>query len=111
MLDDALSQIAATGKSLPTDQWVRTFAKQRESVQSLLIDRIVVRGLFVRGKYDRPRMFGFRGSAEEGRRTVKEVRRRVGGVLVCGEIPDPCDIMIIGLVDICGFWHSLLDPI
>lgn len=32
-------------------------------------------------------------------------------MLVCGEIPDPRGIMIISLVDICGFWHSLLDPI
>ncbi len=41
----------------------------------------------------------------------RDVRRRLAGELMDEEIPEPRDIMIISLVDMCMLWPVLIDEV
>ena len=42
-------------------------------------------------------------------RPLRDVRRRIAGVLLSDEIPDPRDVMLISLTQACALWKGLLD--
>ena len=52
---------------------------------------------------------GSPGDAADNARPFRDVRRRLAGVLMADDIPDPRDIMIISLADACALWRGLID--
>ena len=52
-------------------------------------------------------MGGYNGAAVDGR-PMRDVKRRIAGELLDDEIPDPRDVMIVSLADICGMWPALI---
>lgn len=105
VLDGALARIAGERERRSTDHWVDVFADGRDAVLRQVAGRLVERGIAIRDRYDRLLVMGGTG----GGRPARDVRRRIAGVLMSDEIPDPRDIMIIGLIDTCSLWGGLID--
>ena len=108
-LDNALSQIAVDNRHRTIDYWVDTFAADSERAQTQLVDRLISRGILFRGPYDRLWVMGTRNYVQEDGLPLRDVRRRIAGVLLSGELPDSRDVMIISLADACRLWRGLID--
>ena len=100
VLDRALELIATENGNCSTDRWVHALGSDRDGVLERLIERLVERRVVIRDRYDRLLVLGGAG---------RDVRRRIAGVLMSNEIPDPRDIMIISLADTCELWCGLMD--
>ncbi len=108
-LDRVLNRIVADGERRPIDHWVGVLADDGEAVQTSLADRLVERGIAARDRFGRLLVMGsLRVSSPDGT-PYRDVRRRLAGVLMNDEIPDPRDVMIISLVDACALWRGLVD--
>ena len=107
-LDSALARIAADGEDRPTEFWVGALAEDCDTLRPQLVDRLVARRIVLRDRYDRLlAMGGYNGAAVNGR-PMRDVKRRLAGELLNDEIPDPRDVMIVSLADICGMWPALI---
>ena len=63
----------------------------------------------LRGRDDALLVLGTHNYRDEDGPRVKDVRQRLAGVLLSGEVPDPRDIMIVSLADACALWPGLLE--
>ena len=108
-LDRALAQIAADGRHRPIDHWVEVFADDYHAILSMLVDRLVARGIVIRGRDGMLLVMGTRHYYDESGRPLRDVRQRLAGELLSDEVPDPRDIMIVSLAEACALWPSLLD--
>jgi len=109
VLDRALARIVRETERRPADHWVGVLADDHEVLRSLLADRLVTRGIALRDRFERLLVVGSPRDAINGEALPRDVRRRIAGVLLSDEIPDPRDIMIISLVDSCSLWRGLID--
>ena len=109
VLDRALARIVREAEHRPTDHWVGVLVDDHEALRSLLADRLVTRGIALRDRFDRLLVVGSPRDAINGEALPRDVRRRIAGVLMSDEIPDPRDIMIISLVETCSLWRGLID--
>ena len=108
-LDRVLHRIVADGGQRSLDHWVGALADDGEDVRKGIEDSLVERGVVARDMYDRLLVMGtHRVSAPDGS-PYRDVRRRLAGVLMNEEIPDPRDAMIISLVETCALWRGLVD--
>ncbi len=107
--DRPLERIVADGKRRTTDYWIAALSDDHATLRSLLMDRLVARGILCRGRYGRIWIMGAHRDAGEDGRPLRDVRQRLAGELMGSEIPDPRDIAIIGLADACDLWRGLLD--
>ena len=109
LLDPTLAAIAA-GQRRDARYWVGQTAQRAAEIREEALSRLVERGILERHEGRLLWVFRSRrypvvdGSAE------KEVKLRILGVLLSDEIPDPRDIVIIGLADACGILPELLPP-
>ncbi len=107
LLDPTLAAIAA-GERRNARYWVGQTAQRAAEIREEALSRLVERGILERheGRF----LWVFRsrrypivdGSAE------REVKLRILGVLLSDDIPNPRDIVIIGLADACGILQELL---
>ena len=109
VLDRALARIVEDGERRPIDRWLGVFAEDYESVRLLLIERLAERGIVLRGRDGSLLVMGTRRYRDDDGRRLKDVRQRLAGVLLSGEIPAPRDIMIVSLADSCALWPGLLE--
>ena len=94
--------------------WVERIARRADDISETAVDRLVKLGIFESdaggfwslskkvsrsGRY--PLMDG---------RAGEEIKGRIMRILFDNEIPDPCDIVIIGLVNNCGGFRAMLEP-
>ena len=108
-LDDALARIAVSDESRTIDYWVDTFAADSDRARRQLVERLISRGILFRGAYDRLWVMGTRKYVQEDGRPLRDVRQRIAGILLSGELPDPRDVMIISLADACHLWQGLIE--
>ena len=108
-LDHAMSRITAEDEPQATDHWVNALVDDGEALRGQLVDRLVDRGVLVRDRYGRLLVMAAHGHAASDGAPYRDVRRRLAGVLMNDEMPDPRDVMIISLAETCELWNGLVD--
>ena len=110
LLDIVLEQIIADPKRRTIRYWVRVFASGAEGIVNRLTESLVERGILIRRRNRLLRFIGNYTITYESGKSDRDVLRRIAGILLSSELPDPRDIMIIALADTCGLWQLILDP-
>ena len=106
VLDDVLARIAADEEERQTGHWVELFAGDYETLQPLLLDRLVARGILSRQEGRLSWLIGVRRYPTVDDRPQRDVKQRIMDTLQSEVIPDPRDIAIISLADACALWRS-----
>ena len=107
LLDPTLAAIAG-GEQRDALYWVGQTALRAAEIRREALSRLVERGIL---EHDEGRflwVFRSRRYPIVDGRAEREVKLRILGVLLSDEIPDPRDIVIIGLADACGLLPQLL---
>ena len=107
LLDPTLAAIAG-GERRDALYWVGRTAKRAAEIRREALSRLVERGIL---EHDEGRfrwVFRSRRYPIVDGRAEREVKLRILGVLLSDDIPDPRDVVIIGLADACGILPALL---
>ena len=107
LLDPTLAAIVG-GEQRDALYWVGQTALRAAEIRREALSRLVERGIL---EHDEGRflwVFRSRRYPIVDGRAEREVKLRILGVLLSDEIPDPRDIVIIGLADACGLLPQLL---
>lgn len=109
LLDPVLKAIAEVSAAHSAQHWIRTLVRDAPEINRRVIDRLVRRNIL------QQEASGLRRALRRGRhpladqRWQREVRQRVLGVIMSGEIPLPRDIVIIALAEACTVFDALID--
>ena len=106
-LDPTLAEIAAA-EPQDTRFWVDHIAVDAETIHGVALSSLVARGILKPEMGGFLRLFRARRYPEVDGKARIEARRRIRGVLLTDEIPDPRDVMIICLAQACGILKELL---
>jgi hypothetical protein len=115
LLDGVLARLAAGAPaSLSPERtsrwWIQDLAKSGPAFRTEILDRLVAAGVLRRIEDRFLWVFPERRYPKaEGRAETAEVRRRLRGVLLEDEIPDPRDALLIGLARAAGLVPLVLD--
>ena len=108
ILDMALAEIVAEETPLVTTEWLKRFAKSGEDLSNQIIDSLVAKGIME--MVDRrlfwvlkTRSYSATSGIEE-----REVKSRIMFLLNSNEIPDPNDVLLVGLLKAVGIFNLLL---
>ncbi len=110
LLDIVLEQIVADSNKRTISYWVRVFATGADGIVYRLTESLVERGILLRRRNRLLRFIGDYTITYESGKSDRDVLRRIAGILLGNDIPDPRDIMIIALADACGLWQHIFDP-
>lgn len=108
VLDEVLARIVACEPERSTEYWLNEVREDTQALMSRLIDRLVDRGVLRRVEEKILWVFETRRYPVIDDREVREVKRRVTSILFSEEIPDPRDVVIIGLVNACDLLGAIL---
>ena len=108
VLDEVLAGIAACESERPAGYWLNEIGEGAEAIRQRLIDRLVDRGILRRVEKKVFGIFETRRYPVVDDRAEGEVKRRIADVLLSDEIPDPRDVVIIGLVLACDLLETVL---
>ncbi|MGG5887024.1 GOLPH3/VPS74 family protein [Falsiroseomonas sp. HC035] len=115
LLDGVLARLATGAPaSLSPERtsrwWIQDLAKSGPEFRTAILDRLVAAGVLRRIEDRFLWVFPERRYPKaEGRAETAEVRRRLRGVLLEDEIPDPRDALLIGLARAAGLVPLVLD--
>ncbi len=109
LLDPTLADIAAGAES-DARYWVGRTASRGEDLREEALKRLVEIGVLEKRDDSFLWVFRARRYPSIDGKVEREVKLRIMGVLFSDEIPDPRDIVIIGLADACGIFSELLSP-
>ena len=107
LLDWALEKIGAHPETENTRYWVETLASEGASIHATCLESLVKRGIL---RKENERVFWFfnrRRYPVIGDKEQREVKLRLVDILLGNDIPDPRDVVLVGLADATG----LLDAI
>ncbi|MCY4453962.1 MAG: GPP34 family phosphoprotein [Immundisolibacterales bacterium] len=108
VLDDLLSRIAATEPERSTEYWLNWIREDVPDIMGHFIDRLVEKGILRRMEEKILWVFETRRYPVIDDREEREVKRRITSVLFSDEIPDPRDVVIIGIVNACDLLDVIL---
>ena len=112
LLDPTLANIAestAEGESRHDARyWVKFTAQYAYEIRARALDRLVESGILQHRDDRFLWVFRARRYPIIDGKAEREVKLRIMGVLFSDEIPDPRDIVIICLADVCGLFRELL---
>ena len=114
LLDPVLSEIAQTEAMHPARFWVAHIAERSDEIREGTLARLAARGI-LEGEEDgsvslQPSVSRTRRYPSLNQAVREDVQLRVMRVLFSDDIPDPRDVVIIGLADACGVFERLLSP-
>ena len=107
LLDPTLAAIA-DGEQRDALYWVGQTALRAAEIRREALSRLVERGILQHEEGRFLWVFRSRRYPVIDGRAEREVKLRILGVLLSDDIPDPRDIVIIGLADACGLLPELL---
>ena len=113
LLDPVLAELTRFDASRPARFWVARFAEQGDEIRDKTLARLTARGIL---EVEEGGGVAFLPSVSRTRRypvddTMREdVQLRIMRALFSNDIPDPKDVVIIGLADACGVFERLLPP-
>ena len=112
LIDPTLADIAKGPSNRDAGFWLTHTARRGDEIRDKALARLVERGIL---ETEADGLFFFSRNVSRSRRyptrdgtTVEEVRLRIMRVLFSDDIPDPHDIVIICLADVCGIWERIL---
>ena len=112
LLDPILAEIAAESGSHPTAYWLERTARRGDDIREQALARLVARGIL---KSDDRSLFFLSHRVSRSRRypvidgrTTEEVTFRIMRLLFSEDVPDPRDIVIIGLASAAGVFRRIL---
>ena len=108
VLDDLLSRIATSEPERSTEYWVNWIREDVPDIMGHFIDRLVDRGILKRMEEKILWVFETRRYPVIDDREEREVKRRITSVLFSDELPDPRDVVIIGIVNACDLLEVIL---
>ena len=114
LLDPTLEEIAQENQQHPPQYWVERIARRADDISEAAVDRLVKQGIFesdAGGFWTLSKKVSRSGRYPlvDGR-AGEEIKGRILRTLLDNEIPDPRDIVIIGLVNNCGGFRAILEP-
>ena len=116
MLDRTLAKIGAREDTTDTLSWIKVLAAEdADRIREQALVRLVQHGILVRQDGSFSWVFGRRSDTLDRRKrrlvwafgarrhheAERDIKLRVGNVLLSDDIPDPRDVALIGLVDAC----------
>ena len=113
LLDPVLAEIAQAEAARPARFWVAHVAEQGDDIRDKTLARLAAQGIL---EVEEGGFFAFLPSVSRTRRYPadqamrEDVRLRIMRALFSNDIPDPNDVVIIGLADACGVFERLLPP-
>lgn len=108
LLDPTLAKLAASEDDRDARYWVEFFARDADNIRRHALNRLCETGVLER-KDDRFLwVFKTRRYPIRDGKFDREVKHRIMSILFTDEIPEPRDIIIVGLVDACGLFRHLL---
>ncbi len=111
LLDPTLQDIAGEGETHDTAWWIMRTAERGSAIRAGARERLIAHGIleaeanglvFLSRWVARARRYTVDGETRE------EVQSRVMRTLFSEDIPDPRDVLIIGLAAACGVFESIL---
>jgi golgi phosphoprotein 3 len=102
LLDYALEQIAAESAVHSPSTWLDILQKHGQELQDMAIESLIQRGILREEKGTILWVFETRRYPLIDGREQMEVKRRIANLLLSDEIPEPRDIIIISLAEVCG---------
>ena len=111
-LDPCLAEISAEPRRRDARYWVERLAPRAENIIDTVLDRLVRRNILQHHEGDYWSLArgawksGFAASSEVGT-PVEFVKTRISRALFNEEIPDPRDIIVICLIDICDVLRNI----
>ena len=113
LLDPTLKEISETAEALDTQYWIERNTNRSEEIVTVTLERLVEKQILdfeSGGFWTLSRVVSRTGSypAADGA-TREEAKARVLGVIMNNDvIPDPRDIILVGLMHTCGGFKLLL---
>lgn len=108
LLDPTLADIARTKETRDARFWVERTALRADEIREEALNRLVKKGI-LRQREDRFLwVFQSRRYPAIDDAPQREVKLRITGVLFSDEIPDPRDVVIIGLAHACDLFKEIL---
>ena len=108
ILDEVLARVAACEPDRSTEYWLNEIREDTQALMARFIDRLVDRGILRRVEEKILWVFETRRYPVIDDREEREVKRRITSVLFSDELPDPRDVVIIGLVNACDLLGAIL---
>ena len=108
LLDPVLARIAQASETHDARYWVDSLAESGEEIRETALARLVERGILRREEDRFLWVFQSRRYPIVDGEAEREVKLRIMEVLFGNEIPDPRDIVIICLADVCGILREIL---
>ena len=108
VLDGILARISATEPERSTEYWLNWIREDVPDIMGHFIDRLVEKGILRRMEEKILWVFETRRYPVIDDREEREVKRRITSVLFSDEIPDPRDVVIIGIVNACDLLDVIL---
>ncbi len=108
LLDPTLADIARAKETRDARFWVERTALRADEIREEALNRLVKKGI-LRQREDRFLwVFQSRRYPAIDDAPQREVKLRITGVLFSDEIPDPRDVVIIGLAHACDLFKEIL---
>ena len=107
LLDPTLAEIEA-GEQNNARFWVEHTARNAAGIRDTALSRLVDRGILEQQEDRFLWVFRSRRYPMVDGKAEREVKLRIMGVLLSDEIPDPRDVVIICLADVCGIFRQML---
>ncbi len=108
LLDPTLAKLAATEETKDARYWVEHCATDADQIRTQALTSLCEAGVLEK-KDDRFLwVFKTRRYPIRDGKVDREVKHRIMSILFSDEIPEPRDIIIVGLVDACGLFRHLL---
>ena len=113
LLDPVLAEIAQADAVRHARFWVAHVAQRADDIRDKTLARLTEQGIL---EAEEGGFFAFLPSVSRTRRYPanqamrEDVQLRIMRVLFSDDIPDPGDVVIVGLADACGVFERLLPP-
>ena len=113
LLDPVLAEIAQSEAVQHARFWVAHFAERGDDIRDQTLARLTAHGIL---ETEAGGFFAFLPSVSRTRRYPadqarrEDVQLRIMRALFSNDIPDPNDVVIVGLADACGVFERLLPP-
>lgn len=112
LLDPTLQEIVADTEIHNAQYWIERIAQRTDAISDLALERLVAQDIL---DFDSGGFWSLsKKVSRTGRyptvdgRAGEEIKSRIMRVLLDDELPDPRDLVIIGLVHFCGAFRALL---
>ena len=112
LLDPTLKEISETDEALETQYWIERNTARREEIVTLTLQRLVDKQILdyeTGGFWTLSRVVSRSGTYPTADGTMRaEAKARVLGVILNDVIPDPRDVILVGLMHTCDGFKLLL---